>query len=597
MARLNQSQVLQAVLTPKNRNLINEARKDEARIIMHTEPVRDLSQLPMNIIEIYFAWVGSFLPAQKLARFKQLITTPIDTIESTKGIFDELSKFLDAQDQYFKFEFSSETIASDFNDYRTKLGDEDFWRTKAYKTLQSNPSSFLVVDLAAQQATERPEPYYYFVSIFDTWDVDLNSKTGAVEYLIFSREDGRLVCIDDEFYRVLVKPENEEWKIELENPHTIYSEGGQMVDGLGYAPACSFFDNPIYKSKRISKRGPVTDSLGKLDWLLFWRVSKRYLDCYGAWPIVYSYTTECNYRDAKGNQCMEGYINAEHFNGVDNSSFVVQTKCPACEARALMGPGSYAEVKSPRNNNEADLMENGPIKFVEMSNDKLEYGVKEAERLEAEIYLNCVGTDGEALDKQAVNESQVKANYESKDAILDRMQFHFERSHKFAISTLCRLRYGNYYTSGIIDYGKERFLKSVADLTGEYNEAKNAGLPLYYLSTLRNQITRTRFKNNPDQLERDNILQQLEPWPDLSITQCATFAATDPKTYLLKVNFTTFVQRFEREQMNVVEFGSLINFASKINLITQKLNEYVTERFTETASTRPQPGGDAKPTA
>lgn len=46
---------------------------------------------------------------------------------------------------------------------------------------------------------------------------------------------------------------------------------------------------------------------------------------------------------------------------------------------------------------------------------------------------------------------------------------------------------------------------------------------------------------------------------------------------VLKLNFSTFVKRFERENANILEFGTQIPYTEKINKITKRFKEYASE--------------------
>ena len=48
----------------------------------------------------------------------------------------------------------------------------------------------------------------------------------------------------------------------------------------------------------------------------------------------------------------------------------------------------------------------------------------------------------------------------------------------------------------------------------------------------------------------------------------------------LKINFSTLVEKFERENINIIEFASNKPMREKIDIITNKLLEYVTENDT-----------------
>ena len=43
----------------------------------------------------------------------------------------------------------------------------------------------------------------------------------------------------------------------------------------------------------------------------------------------------------------------------------------------------------------------------------------------------------------------------------------------------------------------------------------------------------------------------------------------------LKLNFTNLIKRFERENLNIVEFGTALNYADKIKRIKDTLTTYI----------------------
>ena len=46
---------------------------------------------------------------------------------------------------------------------------------------------------------------------------------------------------------------------------------------------------------------------------------------------------------------------------------------------------------------------------------------------------------------------------------------------------------------------------------------------------------------------------------------------------LIKLNFADFIRRFERENMNIIEFGADIDYTNKISTIKEQLRQYATE--------------------
>lgn len=568
-------------------------------------------------VQDFLDWVKTFLPDDKFCRFKELLTFPLETVDSTEAIFQELEKFRGAPDANNKIEFTNTTYEEDFSWYISNvLKDDDFWKREGMRALKTAINSFLVIDVPANQLGLRPEPYYFIVEIDTVYDAEINRKNGNVEYLVFWESDKHLIFIDDVAWRRFEKVETtDEWKMVMEAVHTGWAytapEGdnpevwGQEPQwGIGYAPACSFYRTVINKKDNIfDKRGPLTSTLTKLDWLLFWKTSKKYLDLYGAWPIIVGYKETCEYKDENNNACASGFINYQEYvpHLANDPNFPggyknCQKRCPVCEKKGIIGPGSYWTVDPPQDSTDVDLMKN-PVTIVEISNDKLEYGVSEIIRLENEIRLNTVGYLNSEPTKEAINEKQVKSQFESRQAILDSIREQFDANKKFAYDTVARIRYGNLFLRSEIFGGREYFLQSAEDIALQYKQAKDSGLPMYEIARIRESYSNTKFRNNTTQAQRALILSQLEPWPDLSLKDLKFLGLDqmDPRNFFLKVDFINFVARFEREQLSVIEFGSEIRFSEKIRIIHSKLLEYVSETIqaaTAAASALPDRGGN-----
>ena len=91
-------------------------------------------------------------------------------------------------------------------------------------------------------------------------------------------------------------------------------------------------------------------------------------------------------------------------------------------------------------------------------------------------------------------------------------------------------------------------------------------------------------------LQRMLILKQLEPYRHKTLDEVIRLfekGLLDEKLVKLKINFNALVDRFERENINIIEFASKKPLRDKINIITNKLLEYVTEDGLTTA-TEPQ---------
>lgn len=584
MARLSAEQAIKILEAPKNTDKLNQAKLQEDRLVFHCEPIMQRGYLPVNALKYHEDWVKTLLPKDKFKRYQSLLTTPIETVQSTATIFNELSKVFQADNKFIKFDFVSEEIENEANEYAAIIKDEEFWKTKGFKALKTGICDMVVVDMPSKQLTNRPEPFCKIVNIRDVVDLEFLEKDNAVSYIAFKRRDEKFVFIDEESYYLFTKDDKGKYNLDIESKHSVYSELGELIEGLGYTPSCSFYNEPIYGSNGIDKNGPLSKALAKLDWLLFWRVSKKYFELYATWPIMVSYKRTCNYIDENNNECRDGFVNYMAQSFVTGSREPILTPmqkvCPSCEKQSLLGPGTKWEVDAPRDENDVDLLKDSPIKFVEVSSDKLTFVVTELERLENEIYLDIVGWDGDAVSKEAINMDQVQAGFVSKEAVLDDIREKLQATHKFTIDTIYKLRYDTYFIDSIVDWGNNYFLKSEEQLTTEYSAGKLAGLPGYMISDMRDRINRTANKNNPERLLRNQILEQLEPYLDYKSSELIGLQVTnrDPESFIIKLNFNNFIQRFERENMNIVQFGSLLPFKDKISIIQNKLKSYANEQ-------------------
>lgn len=231
-----------------------------------------------------------------------------------------------------------------------------------------------------------------------------------------------------------------------------------------------------------------------------------------------------------------------------------------------------------------------PVQITTIDKDSLDYNVSECARLKNEIVISVVGSGGTVSEKEAINETQVSANFESKTSVLNALKTNFELAQKFIEDTICKLRYGDAFISSSVSWGTEFYVFTVTELYSKYKQAKENGASNSELDAISQQILEVEYRNNPLVLQRMLILKQLEPYPHKTLDEVIRLfekGLLDEKLVKLKINFNTLIDRFERENINIIEFASKKPLRNKINIITNKLLEYVTENGFTTA-TEPQ---------
>lgn len=577
---LELNQIKQILQKPSKRQVIQKAVNMQRRLRFHTETniaVSDINQ-PTTI---FLQWVKTLLPKDKFNIFLQLFKFPLPTPAVVEDVYRELERVFYSRNSSSSYQFTDSELAEDWANYKkNSLNEPDVWKTIGWKRMQVSPNSILVVDLPQIQKSSRPEPYFYWLEIDAVIDYQLSKiDDNAFEWLIFNQPDHQIAVFDDTYIRVY----------QLNEKNEIQSLVSEASHDLGYCPARFFWSTQLNEKNKDLKKNPITKELSNLDWYLFFALSKQHLDLYAPYPIYSAYEADCNFENNEtGDYCDGGFLrNAKGEYKILNDGTV--EKCPCCSEKRIAGPGSFLEVPVPNQSEGVADMRN-PVQITTIDKSSLDYNVSECARLKNEIVISVVGSGGTVSEKEAINETQVTANFESKTSVLNALKTNFELAQKFIEDTICKLRYGDAFISSSISWGTEFYVFTVTELYSKYKQAKENGASNSELDAISQQILEVEYRNNPLVLQRMLILKQLEPYPHKTLDEVIKLfekKLLDEKLVKLKINFNALVDRFERENINIIEFASKKPLRDKINIITNKLLEYVTEDGLTTA-TEPQ---------
>lgn len=577
---LELNQIKQILQKPSKRQVIQKAVNMQRRLRFHTETniaVSDINQ-PTTI---FLQWVKTLLPKDKFNIFLQLFKFPLPTPAVVEDVYRELERVFYSRNSSSSYQFTDSELAEDWANYKKdSLNEPEVWKTTGWKRMQVSPNSILVVDLPQIQKSSRPEPYFYWLEIDAVIDYQLSTfDDNAFEWLIFNQPNHQIAVFDDTYIRVY----------QLNEKNEIQSLVSEASHDLGYCPARFFWSTQLNEKNKDLKKNPITKELSNLDWYLFFALSKQHLDLYAPYPIYSAYEADCNFENSEtGDYCDGGFLrNAKGEYKILNDGTV--ERCPCCSEKRIAGPGSFLEVPVPNQSEGVADMRN-PVQITTIDKDSLDYNVSECARLKNEIVISVVGSGGTVSEKEAINETQVTANFESKTSVLNALKTNFELAQKFIEDTICKLRYGDAFISSSISWGTEFYVFTVTELYSKYKQAKENGASNSELDAISQQILEVEYRNNPLVLQRMLILKQLEPYPHKTLDEVIKLfekGLLDEKLVKLKINFNTLVDRFERENINIIEFASKKPLRDKINIITNKLLEYVTEDGLTTA-TEPQ---------
>lgn len=574
---LELNQIKQILQKPSKRQVIQKAVNMQRRLRFHTETniaVSDINQPTTTFLQ----WVKTLLPKDKFNIFLQLFKFPLPTPAVVEDVYRELERVFYSRNSSSSYQFTDSELAEDWANYKKNfLNEPEVWKTTGWKRMQVSPNSILVVDLPQIQKSSRPEPYFYWLEIDAVIDYQLSGPDdNTFEWLIFNQPNHQIAVFDDTYIRVY----------QLNEKNEIQSLVSEASHDLGYCPARFFWSTQLNEKNKDLKKNPITKELSNLDWYLFFALSKQHLDLYAPYPIYSAYEADCNFENSEtGDYCDGGFLrNAKGEYKILNDGTV--ERCPCCSEKHIAGPGSFLEVPVPNQSEGVADMRN-PVQITTIDKDSLDYNVSECARLKNEIVVSVVGSGGTVSEKEAINETQVTANFESKTSVLNALKTNFELAQKFIEDTICKLRYGGAFISSSISWGTEFYVFTVTELYSKYKQAKENGASNSELDAISQQILEVEYRNNPLILQRMLILKQLEPYPHKTLDEVIELfekGLLNEKLVKLKINFNTLVDRFERENINIIEFASKKPLRDKINIITNKLLEYVTEDGLTTAA-------------
>lgn len=543
------------------RSEIDRAINQQKRLRLHS--MTTTSKGETEGLNEFLKWVETLIPQDKFLKFCNLLRFPVKTVSTTETVFESLEKIFEGRNPLYDYNFKSSDYLNDWKEYSKRF--QSFWSTEGFEAMKIAVNSVMIVDLPKEQEGESPEPYFYFLDISEVLDFGLNGTN--IEYLIFEQPNEVLAVFDQETYQTFEYKDKQ-----------IGSELSNSPHDLGYCPAKFFWSTNI-DSKNVVKKSPLSNFLERLDWLLFFEVSKNHLNLYAPYPIFSAYeSSECNFINTEtGEECRDGFL----VKGSGDYSISPKTaqpkKCPVCKPSNLAGAGTYIKVPVPQHeNNFKDLRD--PVSVLKIDKDSLEYNVEEVERLKKEIYQGVVGYGGEMKNDQAVNEKQIIGAFESRKQALFKVKKNFEAAQKWVDSTLCRLRYGDNFIDCSISYGTEFYWFSPSEILDMYTGAREAELDAPILDQLQYEYYQVKHKNNPEKSQRIELLINIDPLRHVTKKEAREMYSANQisfEDYYLKVNFSSLIQRFERENIDIIQFGNLLKFSERVSRISEAIKTYI----------------------
>ena len=574
----------------RNRASIRKAVAHEEDVRLHCETeVNPYRTVTNPAFTRFLNFVQLLLPADKFEMFKTLVRYPLPTVSFTDTIFTTLSKVFDGRNPVFDYNFVNPETAQDWRDYLDEeLGGGQYWEEEGWETMKTRINSVMILDLPAEQepGDRYPRPYGYFLPVASLIDFEMVDDE-QFDWLIFKTDEGKIAVYDDEQFRIYEAKGTSD--IDWSKDHIANSHD------LEYCPARFYWSTAISSKERLIKRHPVTNFLWSLDMLLFYLIANEHLNLFGRFPVTWAFKQDCDFRIPEtGLYCSDGYLKQQSEAG-DN--YVLDgannpRPCPICDERRLNGPGSLIEVDPPGVDNEnTNLRE--PVGHVAIPRESLDYNKTDIAERKSEIFTAVTGYRGMSINDKAVNEKQVGAIFETLETALLKIQMNIEKARTWWEETAIRLRYPKgVFIGATISLGTEHYLLDADVLLDLYQSGKEKGFGTAFLDAVEDQYFTTKYRNNPERLERYRMIANLDPFRHLTTEEVKNLFESDlvrPVDYVLKANFSSFLTRFERENVAITEFGLPLDYNLRIERIGQALRTYAEELIPEEADPPPPP--------
>ena len=565
--KYTEQQIIEILKNPKNKAKIKKALYYEKELRLYTE-AQDEGELQND--EAFLALCAKIkkrLPNKAYNRVLDFIEYPLGAIDLTNSLLVKLYKVFQAKNTFFSHEIDSEQKNKLFKDIIRELDVHQFIIENGKEVLKNKPNTIIVVD-----KSKEGKPYLVTVETDRLIDADVK-ENGTMTYIAFNHsttEDGnkRIAFYDTEKYNVyLFDVQKQTYTLETSVEHKI-----------GYCPARCFIKTPLNSKNYYKRETPIGTSIGKIrEWQLF-SVYKYYAEHYASFPVVEKMKGRCS-----NDECNGGFI--PHPNGTwfedGNRRELPPIACPVCSKADSVGVGTVINIR-PKQNDEDNGK--GIFRFIAPEITGVKYLSEKLEKLEIETELKTVGQNNEVLT-EAVNETQVKGSFQSREAVLLDLKELFEEIYIWISETSARAYFlGDVQIIVFANLGTEFYLVSEDDLQKRFEYAKKIGLPESEVDAIYKQLILTKYKDNPDSIMRMELMKIIDPIPYANADEVDKLKASGVITeqeYIIKKRFINFINRLEFENTSLVAFGKKLSLSERVskinNILTRYANEYISK--------------------
>lgn len=496
---------------------------------------------------------------------RKQLTKP-GTVRLSSTIIDNLNRWVTSQGTVKLTKWKQEGQEQEFKEVLNQVwrgGSMETFISTFYKdAIFQEMEGFLVVtkplivgSVQVREGVEYPyngkalNPYIIFCTAADVHD--FGSIGDDLEYLIlkYGDEDGQ------KYFRVL--DDTQDTLVALKDDKITFYD--QIKHGVDYTPAIQISSIAKHLVNDKVKTSPIDHVIPDL-----YRYMQKDSDLIiqmvrHMYPKLASVTTACKKCDG------EGY----------NYDDKTQIKCADCNGTGKVIPISRDGVLGmPQYIDEGKTPYPGsPASYITPDNASLQTAIDDLKDLAQEILYSATG------DKNLVAESLNTAtenliNFKGlEDRIADIVKM-VESREEFLIKTVALMH--NDFKGGFegvsVRYGRRLTLRGESEITQEITAAKSAGMPTSHIEALQRELIFARYKNNQSELERQQLLADVEPLNGYAVDEISDIAQYVSRDDLqIKINFSRLIDKFEEKHGPVQLYKPEMKWKARVNNIYKEL--------------------------
>lgn len=520
---------------------------------------------------------NKYLESERSYEIKKVVCAPT-TPRIVEGLKKQFFKVFRAKGRVFNYNLDANTT----KDFEAKLQNvchglsmDAVMQTLWHDGMFEDPHAIIGVELAPQEELRNNEPKP-IVTVYPTqkiWDICI--KGGEVEYVIlnwtvvkFGEEKEAKRVIDEEFDTVYIK-DGEEWVVNTKEnglPDT-------LPNPFGRVPFMQL--STVYKSmfSWVIKMSPISNALP--DFKQYLSISDDHYLCVKIHqhPLFYSYPVTCP--TCNGTKTVER--KSMMVDGVEESN-----ECGLCMGKGIV-PSWKSDITQGISLPVVEAYEqNGfptapaPAGYVSNDNETLREQRVELSEKEHSIEKGVLGVMG-ILNSEPNQETATKTELNLQPLIdtLSSYSANAEAVRKFLTDLIGKIYYSANWKGCDIFYGRKYFVRSEDNIMKELKLAREAGATVSYLKELQDELTYIRFERNPEALTRAMVINEVEPFNGYTFEEINSFLFINRDDYVIKTNINDFVEQFESEKGNIVDYvKSANNYKQKLQEIKLKFKEY-----------------------